>query len=241
MSQQPVIDKDQLFLLYTLFNGDASKTSAASGGVSTLTIATLAKAEKWDDKVGEIAKLRTSDRPGDLERAINRAINYTDAHRYRRHLQRVINKIVAWPEEKLDEMLISVTVDKQGNVHRHLSTRALADLSSALEKAHALTYLALGDTAQDRARRKEESEAGIISASMMHQQVLKAMQEISETQTAQSQLLEARNRLAEEIANDPSTGEPISSSNVASGPAEFKVPPLDPKPKQEDDTNESPV
>ena len=228
-------DKKQAFLLYTVLLGDASKTAHALG-CSVLTIANMAEKENWDEKIGDITKLRKSDRPGDLERAINRAINYADAHRYRLHLQRVLETIQEWDDEKLDEMLIMTTVDKTGNVHQHLSTRALADLSSALEKAHALTYLALGDTAQDRARRKEESDDGVMAASAINQQIIQAMSEhggAGQLESPKEILLDAQAERAEDIAlmeatpekEKPEAGEPEPGTDLK--PIDdLKVPPI---------------
>jgi hypothetical protein len=223
-------DKKQVFLLYTLFCGDATKTSHALG-CSVLAVAKLAEEGNWDEKVGEIASLRKSDRPGDLERAINRAINYTDAHRYRLQLQRVLECIQSMPDEELDALLIMSTVDKAGNVHRHLSTRALADLSSALEKAHALTYLALGDTAQDRARRKEESDDGVMAASVMNQQIIEAMAEKGggQLESPKDQLEEDQARRAQEIALGKPLAEVFKEEEEATEPQPqtgFEVPPI---------------
>lgn len=228
-------DRDQLFLLYMMFCGDAHKTAHAAG-VGVLTVATMAKDNDWDKKLGEISALRNSDRPGDLERAINRAINYADAHRYRRHLQRVLAHFQSMTDEQIEALLITETFDKNGIlVKRTLSTRALADLSSALEKAHALTYLALGDTAQDRARRKEESDDGVMAASALNQQIIAAMAKesiVSIEETPKRMLEEAQVERAAEIAKDKLPSPPVDSTSVENDePTEFNIPPL-PEPKK---------
>jgi len=221
-------DEKQVFLLYTLFAGDATKTAHALG-CSVLSVARLAEKGNWDKKVGEIAALRNSDRPGDLERAINRAINYTDAHRYRLQLQRVLDQIQALPDDELESLMILTTVDKAGNVHRHLSTRALADLSSAMEKAHALTYLALGDTAQDRARRKEEKEDGVLAASILNQQIIEAMAQAGSLEAPREQLEAAQKKRAEEILmSEASLESPTSTEDETTTIDEIMevIPPL---------------
>jgi hypothetical protein len=224
-------DKDQAFLIYTIFCGDASKTAHALN-CSVLQIAKMAEEHGWDKKVGEISSLRKSDRPGDLERAINRAINYTDAHRYRRTLQRLLAHFNSMDDVDLEELLITTTVDKAGNMHRHLSTRPFADLSAALEKAHALTYLALGDTAQDRARRKEESDDGVMAASVLNQQIIEAMASQDGgglEDSPRQQLIEEQNKRAEEIALEEASLEPPTlPSDEGEQPEEivFEIPPL---------------
>jgi hypothetical protein len=227
--KEPLKDKNQVFLLYTLFCGDASKTAHALGkDVNALDVAKMAEKDGWDKKVGAIAELRRSDRPGDLERAINRAVNYTDAHRYRLELQRVIDYFQSIPDEELRELLITEKFDKEGNViGRSLSTRPFADLSSALEKAHALTYLALGDTAQDRARRKEESDSGVIAASLLNQQIIDAM---NDNPAPLTQLEEAQADRAEEIAlREQKFTKEDAQKDAPEPQPEFTVPPIKPK------------
>lgn len=229
-------DKKQVFLLYTIFCGDASKTAHALG-TDVLSVAKLAEKEGWDEKVGEIAQLRKSDRPGDLERAINRAINYTDAHRYRQQLQRVLAHFQTLTDAEIEELLISETYNKDGVlIKKSLSTRALADLSSALEKAHALTYLALGDTAQDRARRKEEQDDGVMAASVLNQQIIQAMTEKGGGQLEDSPknlLEEEQQKRAEEIAIDEAMAEDKKPPQPEAPAAEqtFVVPPIKPRTK----------
>jgi hypothetical protein len=223
--KEPLSDKKQAFLLYTLFCGDSTKTAHALG-CSVLAVAKLAEEGNWDEKVGEIASLRKSDRPGDLERAINRAINYTDAHRYRLQLQRVLEYFQGLPEEQLEDLLITERFDKEGNVvGRSLSTRPFADLSAALEKAHALTYLALGDTAQDRARRKEESDDGVMAATVMNQQIIDAMAEQGQLEAPSDQLQEAQAKRAQEIALEEASLEKQSPEQPDS-PSQFDIPPI---------------
>jgi hypothetical protein len=52
-------------------------------------------------------------------------------------------------------------------VSESLSTRPLADLASALEKCHALTYMALNDTATERKARPQTSDEDL-GASEIH-------------------------------------------------------------------------
>lgn len=207
-------EKEDAFLLYTIFCGDAIKT-AHSLNVDVGTIVALARDEGWDAKVGQLAELRKSDKPGDLERAINRACNFAQAHRVRQELERTIDMIRSWSDAELREMLITTSVDSKGRIATHFSTRPLADLTASLEKAHMLTYLALGDTAQDRARRKEETDDSIIAASAMHAQIAKAMAEIAIEHSPKEILLKEQIAQASRITGDPSEA-----------PTEIIVPPL---------------
>lgn len=195
----PYAKKQQLFLMYTLFCGDAIKTGHALDMPPAAVVA-VAKQEGWDIKVSELQALRNSDKPGDLERALNRAINYVQAHTYRAQVERVIAEIRSWTTDELRNKLIMRSVDKAGEVHEHLSCRAFADLASALEKAHAMSYLALNDTAQDRARRKEETNESVLSATALHTQIAAAMASIP-VESPKSKLIDAQQRLAEELVD----------------------------------------
>jgi hypothetical protein len=189
--------RNKTFLLYTVFCGDIVKT-AHSLGITPASVAKMADEGGWDEKISDILALRKSDKPGDLERAINRAINYVQAHRYRMQLERVIQHISGLTDGALTDLLVSKVKDKLGNVHASLSCRAFADLSSALEKAHTLSYLALNDTSTDRSRRKEEMDGGVMAATQMHQQIAQAMSDIA-IESPQTALEEEQLRLAEEI------------------------------------------
>lgn len=192
-------NKQQAFLLYTLFCGDAIKTAHALGVPPEMVI-TCSKKEGWDEKVSEITRLRKSDKPGDLERAINRAINYVQAHRYRQQLERVLQRIMSWDPNKFDDLLVTTSTDKLGNIKYQFSTRAFADLASAMERAHMLTYMALGDLSQDRSRRKEDiADEGVIAATQLHEQIVKAMQDIS-ADSPREALFNEQARMAREIA-----------------------------------------
>jgi hypothetical protein len=189
--------KNKAFLLYTVFCGDPIKT-AHSLGLTPASIIQMADDGGWDEKISDILALRKSDKPGDLERAINRAINYVQAHRYRMQLERVIQHITSLKDSELTDLLVSSMKDKMGNTHKSLSCRAFADLSSALEKAHTLSYLALNDTSSDRSRRKEEMDGGVMAATQMHQQIAEAMRQVA-IESPKDALVKEQTDLAEEI------------------------------------------
>jgi hypothetical protein len=220
--------RQQTFLLYTLFCGDLVKT-AHSAGLTPATVGLMAEEGEWDEKISPILALRKSDKPGDLERAINRAINYVQAHRYRKQLERVIQYVTNISEGELRELLVNNLKDKAGNVHKSLSCRAFADLSSALEKAHTLSYLALNDTSSDRARRKEEMDGGVMAATQMHQQIAQAMQDVA-VASPKGALIEAQAELAEEIRVQETS--PDAEPEKPDEPLTPNIPPLPSPPKK---------
>lgn len=192
-------DLQDAFVLYTVFLGDATKTAHALN-VSVEAIVNLAEEQGWNEKVGQLAELRKSDKPGDLERAINRAVNFSQAHRTRQQLERAIEMVEGWDQAKLEQNLMMPVVDKKtGRVDYHFSARPLADLTAALEKAHTLTYLALGDTAQDRARRKEETNDSVVASTALHKQIVQGMASIGEQATPKAKLLREQLQQAERL------------------------------------------
>ena len=170
------VDDEQLFQLFAVYCGDV-KRCALAANMDEAVVQAKATAGGWPDKIKLLIDLKTSSRPGDSERGINRAVNFVQAHRWRNHLQRVMNRLIAMSDQELFDMLCSVTVDKAGNISKKLNTRAFADMSSAMEKCHAMSYGALNDTVGERKDRGDEPEAHK-SAAEMHLNITRAMEQI---------------------------------------------------------------
>lgn len=159
--------RDNVFMLYASFCGDVDRTAHATQ-LSPDEVRALALAGSWDTKLKPIIELRKSQKQDDVERAINRALNFVQAHRMRKILEATIRRISAMTPDELTEATTMRQIGKDGEVIREtLSTRPLADLASALEKCHALTYMALNDTATERKARPEAS-ADDLGASEIH-------------------------------------------------------------------------
>jgi len=189
-------DRENAFLLYATFCGDVERTAHALN-VSPVAILRCADDEGWNKRLETIIALKKSHRPGDIERAINRALNFVQSHRMRLFIERVINKITGFTAEELDEYLFTASEAKTGEKYSKLTTRAIADLTSALEKTHALTYLALNDTAQDRGRRKEQTDDGS-GVGELHVQIAKAMAENAASTSPRALLFDAQLVAAQE-------------------------------------------
>jgi len=163
-AQSLELDIENIFLLYATFCGDVERTAHACNRTPS-EIISLASVHGWNEKLRGIIELKRSGKPGDVERAINRALNFVQAHKFRLFLERVLRDIYALDSAYLMELLVVGSVDKDGNKSHKLSTRAFADLAAALEKCQAMTYLALGDSAGERKGREEaaDSEASGVS------------------------------------------------------------------------------
>jgi hypothetical protein len=174
------IDKENAFLLYATFCGDAERTAHALD-VSPETIKAMAEGSGWDKKLRPIIELKQSSKPGDIERGVNRALNFVQAHRYRLFLERVLRQLTGLSGSDLEAFLFpqEKTKGKAGlddTVTQKFTTRALADLASAVEKCHLLTYLALNDTATERKERKDDTDDSVAAAEL-HVRLARAMSE----------------------------------------------------------------
>jgi len=197
--QEDNIDREQAFLLYATFCGDLERT-AHSLGLRPVDVLKMADEGDWNEKLGAILKLKKSARPGDVERGVNRALNFVQAHKFRLFLERVIRKISSMTDEQVDDYIFT-TPDKEGNPVNKLTTRALADLASAMEKCQAMSYLALSDTTQDRTRRDEASASGE-SGGDLHAQIASAMAEVGKDQSPRAQLFDAQLEIAQAAKED---------------------------------------
>jgi hypothetical protein len=189
------IDRENAFLLYATFCGDAVRTAAAIN-VPVRVVLAVAQEENWTRQLAPILELKKSNHPGDVERAVNRALNFVQAHKMRLFLQRVIARVTGMTSEELEEYLMTQDSKDGTRSVKKLSTRALADLASAMEKVQTLTYAALSDGVQERMRRKEEDSTG--SASEMHLQISKAFAEVRASDTPRAALFDAQLSIAQE-------------------------------------------
>lgn len=196
------IDRQNAFLLYTTFTGDVERTAHALN-VRPVDVLRIADEEGWADKLKSIIELKKSTRPGDLERAINRAVNFTQAHRWRMLLEQQLSRMCAMTPEELDAYLMQETekIQRDGTTvrTRKLSTRPLADMAAAIEKCHALTYQALADTASDRTRREENADSATAGGEL-HAALAAAMAKVAASTTPRALLFDAQLQIAETVA-----------------------------------------
>lgn len=196
-----LFDKENAFLLYAVFCGDAERTAHALDTDASIVRA-LAEENQWDKKLKPIIDLKQSSRAGDVERAVNRALNFVQAHRYRLFLERVLRQLTGMSKSDLDAFLFPREYEKkQDKIFQKFTTRPLADLASALEKCHSMTYLALNDTATERRERTEEGDEGA-TASEMHLRLAEAMAAAGEkSKSIRGLVLDAQLQIGQELAN----------------------------------------
>lgn len=193
----PEIDRAQVFLLFSTFAGDVERTAHASG-LTPSAVIDLATSQGWNDKLKAILALKRSAAPGDVERGLNRAMNFVQAHRLRLFLDRLLLKLSVMDNEELEEYFFTGPETKVAFKPKALSTRALADLASAMEKCSVMSYQALADTATDRAGR-DEGEGGGDSSGAIHAAIAKAMSEVGRDLSPGALLADAQLAVAKQI------------------------------------------
>jgi len=196
-----VIDREQVFLLFATFAGDVEKTAHAAG-IRAVDVLRVADEEGWLDRLKPILELKKSNKPGDIERAINRALNFSQAHRMRLIVERVLHKLACMTNEELQAYMFTDHKPQTGQEYKRLTSRALADLSSAMEKCQSMTYLALSDTVQDRTKRKEAGDNETAGGEMMVR-IAEAMSKVKGSATPRMQLLDDQLLVAETLKVTP--------------------------------------
>lgn len=191
LQQQVVdIDREQAFMLFATFAGDAVRTGAALN-VHPAAVLCMADECGWTDKLKSVIELRESSRPGDWERACNRAMNFVMAHQMRMIIDRALKKFKGMSDDELTKTLVEEWTDREGNQRYKASGKAYSDLAAAMEKVHAMTYHALNDTVQDRNRRKEQ-QSDDEPVGDMHAAISSKMQEVSRDNSPRAQLFDAQ-------------------------------------------------
>lgn len=207
------LDRGHAFQLFAIFGGDIIKVAAALE-VHPSAVLKAAEEEGWLEKLKPILDLRASARPGDWERSINRAKNYIQAFRFQVFLERVMGKLIALNDADLSEHIFALKIGKgeDAAVTRTIATRGLADLASALEKAHSMTYQALNDTATERTKRKERDGQDEASGDLFVK-ISDAMAKVKSSTSPRAQLLDAQLAEAERIAKESKQTSPLDNDN----------------------------
>jgi hypothetical protein len=188
-AQVTIRGAQQVFMIFASLCGDVTKTAAAVG-VRDIDIERMAQEGKWRDKLQAIITLKNSSDPATVERSVNRAMCFVQAHRMRLFLDRVVSRLEDMQPKEFEEYLLTDSFDiKTGQTKHAINGRPLADISSALEKCHSLLYQALSDTAQDRNRREEQEGGSNQASGDLHQKIALAMSQIADVKTP-SQLLD---------------------------------------------------
>lgn len=194
------LDRENAFLVYATFVGDLERTAAALN-IRPLDVVRMADEGHWMDRLKPLLELSKSSKPGDVERVINRALNFVQAHRMRMVIERALNRLTGMTVEEFEDYIFtSQEYDGKKGTSRvkRLSARALADLAAAIEKCHSMTYAALGDTAKERQSRDEGGSE--TAANDMYLKIAAAAQKVAKDNSPRAQLFDAQLEIATEKA-----------------------------------------
>lgn len=161
-----MIDKNRydvayLFQVFMVLVGDVQKVAAATD-IPEAVIQELADAEGWTEKVRRISIQSKSGKPGDWEKAQNRALNFVQVHQLRRSLDRVIAHI----SEKVDNEQVLDLIEHKTENATNYTAKLFTELAKAMQSLHEMSYSALGDTVRERDPEGSGKDAAMTAAAL---------------------------------------------------------------------------
>lgn len=157
------VDVAAVYIGYTALVGDVERTALAFN-LSPRVVRHLAEKFDWNDKIKSISLLNKSGKPGDWEKAQNRALSWVQGHMLRSVLQRILENINNMTREDVVRTVISQK--RTGEIS--FSASFYTDLAAAMEKCHAMCYTALGDAQGDRTRADKDQVAPEMTVDALH-------------------------------------------------------------------------
>jgi hypothetical protein len=169
------VDEAQLFSIYATFCGDVFKTAAAAG-ITPQAVTEHAEANNWLERIRSLIDLKEKDNSGEIERSLSRSLNFVQVSRYRLCIERMLRNIERKSDDELMDMMVTRTYDKEGNVTRvSMSAKIFAEMATAMEKVHWMSYQSLMDAPTDRAGRREKPRADLELAEDIHAKIAKTL------------------------------------------------------------------
>jgi hypothetical protein len=193
------IDRENAFMLYATFCGDLNRTAHALK-IQPVDVLRIADADHWNEKLAPILELNRSTRPGDVERAINRAINFVQAARLRHVVERAIRLLYTMGDQEFGDKVFARMPMTNGQSCQ-LTAKGLADLATAMEKVQAMTYQALTDTSSDRKQRLPEK--GGAAAGDFHVRIADAMARVKGSNSIRAELFDQQLAEAKALLAEP--------------------------------------
>lgn len=202
------IDVSAVFLGYMALVGDVDKTALAFD-LTVAEVTELADSEGWAEKIRRVSVMSKSDKPGDWERAQNRALCFVQAYQIRQLINRWIHHFTGLDIETL--LSRTSTVDRSGTTH--YSAKIVSDLVTAAEACHRMSYTALGDTVTERIDRKQTTGENP-TAGDMHSAVIAMLNSHHNLPATKELLIEEREEIvppqaSETLANKSGLGESV--------------------------------
>lgn len=183
-AQKATTDCAQAFLVFMSLVGDVGKTAHALNKDPEF-IQRLADSEGWSDKIQRVSLMSRGQRPGDWERAVNRAMIFVQAHQLRGIVDTILARLRDMDADQL--MSFCSSVDKNGVPH--FSAKPLTDLTTAIEACSRISLVALGDTVTERVERNEAKDGGGLKVSDLHAAIIAGLSNLGKG-TAETIVLE---------------------------------------------------
>lgn len=180
-----------IMLTFMATVGDADRTALAFN-LEVSQVEELAESEGWREQIRRVSIMSKGGRPGDFERATNRAMCFVQAQLLRQQIDRLLKECQDMTSQELLERACVRTRD--GGTQ--LSAKFLTDMASAAEACHRMAYAALGDTVSERT---DSGSGSAGSSNDMHASVIAFFSNPGATSVPTSTLLlqETNDKLAE--------------------------------------------
>ena len=146
------IDVTQAFLIFMATVGDVQRTAVALD-LEPEQVEELAESEGWREKIRRVSVMSKGGKPGDWERAQNRALSFVQAQVLREQVNRLLRECAGMT----DEELLSRACVRTRDGGTQLSAKFLVDMANAAEACHRMAYMALNDTVSERQDREQEA------------------------------------------------------------------------------------
>lgn len=169
------VDEAQLFMLFASFSGDIFRTAAAAG-IQPEDVTRKAEAGNWLSRIRGLIELKQLDKSGEIERQMSRAINFVQVTKWRMAIDRAIRRLEKMNDTEFFDELCTRTYYESGAIKsKAFSAKILADISTAMEKVHWMSYQSVMDAPQDRAGRREKVKDDGPGDEDIHAKIAKAL------------------------------------------------------------------
>lgn len=157
------VDVAAVYIGFTALVGDVERTALAFN-LTPRVVRHLAEKFDWNDKIRSISMLNKSGKPGDWEKAQNRALSWVQGHMLRSVLQRILENI----NNMTREDVVRTVINQKRTGEVTFSASFYTDLAAAMEKCHSMCYTALSDSGGDRSRAEKEAVSPEMTMDALH-------------------------------------------------------------------------
>ncbi len=163
-----ILDPVQIWEAFCAFSGNTTKVALATN-VDVEVVERLAREGNWQSRIQQLDEIGLGNHP-EVQKALNRGINYVQTSRLRSLLDKVIRHLSEGSAEDLIDKLTCETAHGP-----QFKTRCLTDLVKAAEAVQMMSQRALGDVA---ALQDGDSKSKVSNISLSVLAALNAAQDV---------------------------------------------------------------